>query len=440
MKLKGWAGYPLRESKVVFPNSLDEIKTNLKYKNVIARGNGRSYGDTAIGYLTTISMKNFNKIKSFDKHTGELVAESGILLKDLIDIYLPKGWFPFVTPGSKFVTLGGMVAANVHGKNQHKEGCLINYINWIEIINQNGTLLKCSRSLNPDLFNWTVGGMGLTGIILNISLNLRKIQTSYIKQKILITKNLDQTLNLIEKNLHYTYSVSWIDTGNINNQFGRGIIYLGEHATKEDLKSKKLKNFLRSKNKFKFNLPICFPNWFINKFTISIFNLIIYWLGFLKKNIIIVDYENFFYPLDNIGNWANIYGRKGFMQYQCVIPLKNSKECISEILSLISKKKVSSFVSTLKRFSKEFGNISFPMEGYSMTFDLQINDKNLSVSNEIDEIVLKYKGRFYLCKDSRMSSKTLVNSDSRFFNFKQYRIKLKLNETFNSAQSNRLKI
>ena len=238
-------------------------------------------------------MKKFNKIISFDENTGELIAQAGMLLKDVIKNFLPHGWFPYVTPGSKFVTIGGMVAANVHGKNQHKDGCLINFINWIEIINSEGQLLKCSRNLNSELFNWTVGGMGLTGIIVNVSLRLKKVETSWIKQKILVTKNLEQTIDLIENNLNYSYSVAWIDSMKKGNSLGRSIIFLGEHAKIVDIKKKNQKKPLYQKKSFTFKIPFNFPDWVINKFSLYFLNWFIYWQGF-KRNKKIVEIEKFF--------------------------------------------------------------------------------------------------------------------------------------------------
>ena len=196
-----------------------------------------------------------------------------------------------------------------------------------------------------ELFNWTVGGMGLTGIIVNVSLRLKKVETSWIKQKILVTKNLEQTIDLIENNLNYSYSVAWM----ILKKVGRSIIFLGEHAKIVDIK--KIKKTTLSK-KFYFKVPFNFPDWVINKFSLYFLNWFIYWQGFFKRNKKIVEIEKFFYPLDNISNWNKVYGHKGFIQYQCVLPLSRSKEGLREIFSYISKKNIGSFISTLKDLVK----------------------------------------------------------------------------------------
>ena len=440
MNLKGWAGFPKLKTSLHLPNRVAELQPRIRDKNIIARGNGRSYGDAAIGVKTTVSMKNFKKIISFDKNTGELVAEAGLLLKDVIKMFLPKGWFPYVTPGSKFVTIGGMVAANVHGKNQHKDGCLINFINWIEILNTEGQLVKCSKDINSELFNWTVGGMGLTGIIVNVSLKLKKVETSWIKQKILVTKDLDHTIDLIENNLNYSYSVAWIDSMKKGKSLGRSVIFLGEHAKIEDLKKKNQNKPFYKKKNIIFTIPFNFPSFVINKFSLYFLNCFIYWQSFFKKNKKIIEIEKFFYPLDNISNWNAVYGHKGFIQYQCVFPLNHSKDGLKEIFSHLSKQNIGSFISTLKRFGKDSSKISFPMEGYSLCLDLKLNDKTLKIANELDEIVLKYFGRFYLAKDSRMSAKTFHLSDKRLIDFVNFRKEKKLDQIFNSNQSKRLKI
>ena len=178
----------------------------------------------------------------------------------------------------------------------------------------------------------------------------------------------------------------------------------------------------------------------INKFSLYFLNWFIYWQSFFKQNKKIVEIEKFFYPLDNISNWNAVYGHKGFIQYQCVFPLNHSKDGLQEIFSHISKQNIGSFISTLKRFGKDSSKISFPMEGYSLCLDLKLNDKTLKVANELDEIVLKYFGRFYLAKDSRMSSKTFHLSDKRLIDFVNYRKEKKLDQIFNSNQSKRLKI
>ena len=286
MKLKGWSGYPIHETKIITPYYVGDIINKIKDGDLIARGNGRSYGDSAIGKTNTISMTNFNKIISFDVSSGELIAEAGVLLEDIIKLFLPKGWFPFVTPGSKYVTLGGMVAADVHGKNHHKDGNFSKYVNWIDLINENGNIKRCSKKENSDLFNWSLGGMGLTGVILNVSIKLKKVETSWINQITLVAKNLDETINIFEKCMNYTYSVAWIDGLKKGSSMGRSLVYLGEHAKISELNNKEVKSPLKIYHKYKKLIPFNLPNWVMNQWLIRFFNSIFYLIGKLKKKII----------------------------------------------------------------------------------------------------------------------------------------------------------
>ena len=231
--LSGWGRFPKFYTKELTPKSesqLFEILTN--NKSFIPRGNGRSYGDSAVNKNITINMTKMNKFLSWNQNSGELIAESGVLIADIIQTFLPKGWFPFVTPGTKFVTLGGAIACDVHGKNHHKEGSFGNYVNWIEIVIGNNKIIKCSPSKNSKLFHWTIGGMGLTGIIIRCSIKLKKVESGWISQKNIINKNLDETIKSFYEHEDSTYSVAWIDCFASGNSFGRSILMLGEHVKK----------------------------------------------------------------------------------------------------------------------------------------------------------------------------------------------------------------
>jgi len=439
MILSGWGRYPIIKTDLKSPKSINELVNVISKNNAIARGNGRSYGDSAISKNNTISMKKFNRIHKFNKKTGLLVVESGVLLSDIIDAFLPRGWFPIVTPGSKFVTVGGMVACDIHGKNHHKEGSFGNYIEWLDIVTTNGEIKRCSKKINSELFNWTIGGMGLTGVIIHIAFYLKPINTSWIKQKTLATKNIDHTIEIFENNLNFTYSVAWIDSSAKGNRLGRSLVMLGEHANLKDLNYDMKKNPLKVKNKKKIRIPFNFPSFILNPLTVQIFNSIYYFLGKTKKEISFVDYDDFFYPLDYLLDWNKIYGPRGFAQFQCVIPLKNASKGINELLETISRFKSNSFLSVLKRFGKQESYISFPMEGYTLTLDFPLTNKNINLMNRLDKITLKYEGRFYLAKDSRVNKDIFKNSDLRFKKYSNFRSS-EMKKTFSSIQSKRLGI
>ena len=438
--ISGWGGYPIQEAKVVYPKSIEQILEEIKKSDLIARGNGRAYGDSSINKKNTINMKYFNHIISFDDSSGVLEVESGILLEDIVNTFLPKGWFPYVTPGSKLVTIGGLIAADVHGKNHHKDGSFRNFVEWFELINSKGEIIKCSRNENKDMFEWTIGGMGLTGIIIRAAIKLRPVETCWIKQKTLVANNIDQTLEIFEKNMDATYSVAWINSTNRHSNIGQSLIMLGEHAKINDLNQKNSLNPLKIKSKKNRNIPFYFPNWFLNKRLIKLFNFLYYFLGKNSSKEKFVYWDDYFYPLDSIMGWNKIYGREGFVQYQCVIPLEKSKEGLIELLKEIDKSKVSPFLSVLKRFGKQNSKFSFPMEGYTIALDFPINDETLKLLDKLDEITLKYKGRFYLAKDARMKKEVFKKSDKRIKDYIKFRNQNDCDKIFISSQSSRLEL
>lgn len=436
-EISGWGNHPKIKATVRKPKNIEELKEYIKINSAIGRGNGRSYGDSAINESNTIDMRSFNRFLYFDEKNGFLIAQSGVLLADIIKTFAPKGWFPHVTPGTKFVTLGGMVASDVHGKNHHIKGSFRNFIKWIEIINFEGNIIRCSLKKNKDLFNWTLGGMGLTGIILNVAFFLDSIETSFINQRILVAKNVNETISLFEKNISSSYSVAWIDCYAKGKKLGRSVISLGEHSKKDELNKNEKKNFLNIPNDKKLKLPIYFPSFLINNLTVRIFNNFYFYKNFLSNRVSRINLYEYFYPLDKIKNWNKFYGSKGFAQFQCVIPLANAEEGISDLLKVISESKSSSFLAVLKRFGKQNEGISFPMEGYSLALDFPINNINLLLMDKLDKITISYGGRFYLAKDSRITKDKFDKSDERLKLFRSFR---KNNLIFNSAQSDRLSL
>ena len=437
--ISGWGLYPRVKVNKKKPKTLKEIRTAISSNSFIARGNGRSYGDSAINKFNTIDMRNFNRFLSFNEKSGLVIAQSGVLLKDILNTFIPKGWFPPVTPGTKYVTLGGMVAADIHGKNHYKFGTFRKYVEWLEIIDHEGRIIKCSREENKELFFWTIGGMGLTGIILNVAFFLKPIKTAWINQRKLVAKNIIQTFDLFESNIKSTYSVAWIDCYSKGPSLGRSVLMLGEHTKIEELRDSNKFNPFKIQKKKKFSIPFFFPPFFLSNLSVKIFNSLYFLISKISTRKKIVDWETYFYPLDKILNWNKIYGSRGFAQFQCVIPLSFSREGITELLDFISNSKSSSFLAVLKRFGKDKSYFSFPMEGYSLALDFPINKENLSLMNSLEEIAIKYGGRFYLAKDSRMKKKVFENSDTRIKKFKSFR-RNNLNRYYRSCQSERLEI
>ena len=438
-KISGWGKNRFFNVNLKQPRTTTEIKEHIKNLDSIARGNGRSYGDSSVNLHNTIDTKRFNRILDFNSKNGLIIVEAGIKLNEIIEVFLPRGWFPYVTPGTKFVTIGGMVASDVHGKNHHKEGSFRKYVKWFDIILSNGEILKCSKTQNQDLFDWTFGGMGLTGIIINVAFKLKPISTKWIIKKTFAADSLEQTMQNIDKMMDYTYSVSWIDCLAKGKNFGRSLLYVGEHAKKNDLPPSLKKELLSVSNKKKYKLIFSFPSFFLNSYFIKIFNILYFYLGKNQKTKII-DYDKFFYPLDNLHDWNKIYGKKGFVQYQCVFPLNHSYDGIKDILKILSDNNIGSFLAVLKRFGNQTGSFSFPMKGYTIALDFPLNKKNLDIMNLLDDIVLKYKGRIYLAKDSRISSEKFHKSEKRINKFIHFRKLQFKNFMFSSEQSKRLNL
>ncbi|HEY0214510.1 MAG TPA: FAD-binding protein, partial [Paenirhodobacter sp.] len=230
MKLSGWGAYPRVETRLSAPRDQAEMAALMAQGDAVARGNGRAYGDAAIGRVQTLSTRNFAHMLSFDADRGHLIAESGVLLSDVISAFLSQGWFPLVTPGTKYVTLGGMVASDVHGKNHHKDGSFQQSVEWFDLMTPDGTVHRCSRTENSDLFFWTFGAMGMTGVVLRLCLRLLPVETGWIRQKSIVAANLAEAIRVFEDNLDATYSVAWIDCVARGAALGRSIIMLGEHA------------------------------------------------------------------------------------------------------------------------------------------------------------------------------------------------------------------
>ncbi len=438
MQLAGWGRFPVHDAHVTAPRSEAEIVSCIQQGQAIARGNGRAYGDSAISVTNTIHMRHFNRMLGFDDTTGTLIAEAGVLLADIISVFLGRGWFPAVTPGTKFVTLGGMIAADVHGKNHHRDGGLGNFVDWIDIMDGHGKPQRCSRQENPDLFAWTIGGMGLTGVILRAAIRLRRVETAWISQTVIPAPTLDAAMDAFETNSDATYSVAWIDCVNTGNKLGRSLVYLGEHATLADLGASQKARPYATPTRRRLTVASRVPHWFLNRLFMRRFNDFLYWQGSHSTMQKLVDWDSYFYPLDSIPGWNRIYGSKGFAQFQCVLPLAQSRTGLRALLDAISDSGMGSFLAVVKRLGDQPGRFSFPMSGYTLAIDFPLNARSLRLMETLDRITITHGGRFYLAKDSRMSSETLAESDERTQRFVAMREKAGMRQQFQSAQSQRL--
>ncbi len=436
-RIANWGNFPVIESDdrlFSFDNELRKIHD--QFTHYIPRGNGRCYGDASLS-SQTITTTRYDKVLFFDVNLGVFDCQCGITLDRILEITVPKGWFLPVTPGTKFITVGGAVASDIHGKNHHIDGSFSNHVQELDVLVPSGVILNCSPEKNADLFKATCGGMGLTGLITRVVFKLKKIETSYITQKQIKAANLEEMLMLFEKYKNSTYSVAWIDCLQNGKNFGRGILMLGEHAKENELplKYKRLPLSLPSKRQIR--LPFYLPSFILNKVTVKLFNTFFYNKNLRKEINNVVSYEPFFYPLDSILDWNKGYGRNGFIQYQFVLPLE-SKEGLIKILKTISKKGLGSFLAVLKVFGKQDSLISFPMEGYTLALDIPVSKKLFPILDELDELVISSGGRLYMSKDARMKASVLENGYPRLMEFKKIIHKYNPDKKLQSLLSDRL--
>jgi len=406
MKIANWGNYPIVEGDVTSLEFEDEIMNYATQQDAFTiRGNGRSYGDSSLDAHIFSTLK-FNKILSFDTEKGIISCQSGVLLSEILALIVPKGFFLPVTPGTKLITVGGAIGADVHGKNHHKDGCFSAHLIDFELLNANNEIIRCSKTENTDLFWLTCGSMGLTGIILNVTFSLKKIVTAYIRQESIKASNLDEIMDLFEHSQNWTYTMAWLDCLQKGKSLGRSVMMRGEHAEIEEISEQKKAKPLVLDVKPKLSIPFYFPNFALNTFSVKAFNFLYYNKQFAGQSNQIIPYEPFFYPLDAIYHWNRMYGKNGFTQYQFVLPKESSKEGLELILRRISQSGQGSFLVVLKLFGKAnlLSPLSFPIEGYTLALDFKIQKGIFELLDELDKIVLDLGGRLYLAKDARMKA------------------------------------
>jgi len=430
MSLNSWGMYAKIENRVFKFSSEKSLESIIKEnESLIAYGNGRSYGDSALS-KNIIEVKPYNYFMAFDENSGLLHVQAGVLLSEILESFVPRGWFLKVTPGTKLITIGGAIASDVHGKNHHVEGCFSECVESFKIMLADGEVVECSKEQRADLFNATCGGMGLTGVIVEAKIYLKKINSKYISQTTIKTKNLKETFDAFEEYSSSPYSVAWIDCLAKDNEIGKCLLMVGDFKDDGDLSYQK---------KSKISIPFNFPSFALNNYTVRAFNWLYY--GKVRQRITTqkVDIDTFFYPLDAIENWNRIYGKGGFTQYQCILPKEMSYEGLKEVLRTISDSGKGSFLAVLKLYGKENENyLSFPIEGYSLALDFKIEDGLFELLEELDKIVLKYKGRIYLTKDVNVKKETFEQGYPHIEKFRAFRKENKMDEKFQSLQSKRV--
>ncbi|MEA3492126.1 MAG: FAD-binding oxidoreductase [Campylobacterota bacterium] len=430
MSLMSWGMYPKVKNTVFKFNKEETLKEIINEQDeLIPYGNGRSYGDSALS-SNIINVKPKDYFINFDEESGLLHIQAGVLLSEILEAYVPRGWFLKVTPGTKLITIGGAIASDIHGKNHHVEGCFSECLKEFEIMLADGEVITCSKKTTPELFKATCGGMGLTGVILTAKIYLKKINSQYVDQTTIKTKNLKETFEAFEEYQDKPYSVAWIDCLAKGDETGKCLLMVGDFRDDGNLKYKTKKQK---------SIPFNFPSFALNNWSVRAFNWLYY--GKVKERITKqrVDIDTFFYPLDAIGHWNRIYGKNGFTQYQFILPKESSYEGLEEILTAISKSGKGSFLAVLKLYGKANENwLSFPIEGYSLALDFKIEKGLFDLLDQLDDIVVKHQGRIYLTKDVRVSRETFEKGYPQIETFRQFRKENKMDSKFQSLQSKRV--
>ncbi|MCV3273634.1 FAD-binding protein [Roseobacter sinensis] len=438
--LSGWGRYPRLSGPLDAALSADAAaRATAQLPGLIARGLGRSYGDAAVGRDSTLDLTGLNRMQSFDPETGILAAEAGVSLADIIATFLPRGYFPCAVPGTRFVTVGGMIASDVHGKNQHVDGTFGDHVAWLMLALPDERVTRCSRDENPELFAATVGGMGLTGTILSAGIRLKRVETGWIRQITHPARNLTEAVALLRQSGTATYTVAWIDVLARGDALGRSLVLEGEHATAEQVRWGDLR-FPPARNG-RLGIPTDMPGWMLNATTARLFNEVYYRLGARKADrAILVPWDAYFFPLDGVAHWNRIYGRRGFVQHQCVIPEPKAEAVISEILDRISGRGAGSFLAVLKRLAAGSGLMSFPMEGLTLALDMPVSADLMPLLREIDALVVEAGGRIYLAKDATQSPETFLAGYPQLDRFRQLRDEIGVSSRIASKLSDRLGI
>lgn len=404
----------------------------------LSRGLGRSYGDSSLpsvagqAVLETVSG---DRILAFDAESGRLRAESGLSLFELNRLFLRRGYFVPVSPGTQFVTLGGMVASDVHGKMSHVAGCFgSHHVSKLLMRVADGRLISCGPDEQSELFWATVGGMGLTGHILEVEFKLEKIPSPWIYSFSRRIRDIDEFVEeLLKGGEQWPHGVGWIDCISEGRNLGRGILDFGRWATAEQAVSRVLPVKRRA------SVPVYFPNWVLNPVTARAFNELVYRKHWRKQRQGVVHPDDFFYPLDAIGNWNRVYGRRGFTQYQCILPRSAGAGAARKFLEVLVRVGGASPLCVIKDCGEQGkGLMSFPMPGISIALDIAIGHGTQALVDRLNDLVLTEGGRIYLTKDTFTRPEHFAQMEPRLEHFLSVREKWDPQHQISSAQSQRL--
>jgi decaprenylphospho-beta-D-ribofuranose 2-oxidase len=430
--IAGWGG-----TSVVGTERRSEDLKALTLDVPLSRGLGRSYGDSSLPPVNEPVVAGTvlaDRLLAFDETTGDLTAEAGYSLRDLWDTFLPRGWFTPVSPGTQFVTLGGMVAADVHGKNHHCEGSIGAHVRALTLRVASGEVVGCSREIEPDLFRATIGGMGLTGHILEVTLRLVRVPSPWIVGETRKVANIDEFIEALKKaGPVWPFTMGWIDCLKRGAGMGRGVLYCGRWARVDEAPRHFPRRLKRPA------VPFECPSWVMGRTVGRVFNSVFYRLHSGSPRSRILHPESFFYPLDAVHHWNRLYGRRGFTQYQCVLPEAGGAGVVRDLLDRMSRFGAASFLCVIKDCGAEGeGLLSFPLPGVSVALDLPIRDNTQEVVDALNQFVVSAGGRVYLAKDAYTRPEHYRAMEPRLAAFDAIRRRWDPQGRIRSAQSVRL--
>jgi len=449
--LSGWGRFPVEACHVFRPEKRSEVAAALSsglQTSYIPRGLGRSYGDAALNQNAGVIWPvRLNRFLSFDNASGVLECEGGVSLAEIIQYFLPRGWFLSVTPGTKYVTVGGAIAADIHGKNHHRDGSFSNFVLDFRLLVPSGEILLCSPDVSPEIFWATVGGMGLTGVILSARLRLRRVDSGYVFVDFYKAPDLEDILSMMDaSDAQYAYSVAWIDALATGKTLGRSVLMRGNHAAAAELPTRlqSPKSGIRSDLVIpvrpNWNLFVDFPSGTLNRLTVQAFNSAYYAVHRTTPRQP-VSLEKFFYPLDAINQWNRMYGKRGFVQYQIALPEASARTSLRTLLDRLARSGRGSFLAVLKRFG-DGGNglLSFPLRGYTLALDIPVARGLVPFLHELDRMTLDFGGRIYLAKDAVSRAEDFAAMYPKLESFRALQRKLDPQRWFSSSMARRLRI
>ncbi len=431
--VSGWGRHPSTRGRQVCSEDLWSVTRQAH----LTRGLGRAYGDAALpapGDQWVACSARANRLRSFDAESGWLVAEAGLSLSEIYRLLLPRGFFIPVSPGTRFVTLGGMVAADVHGKNHHRDGCIGAHIGWLRMRLADDAVVTCSPTEHADLFHATVGGMGLTGHILEVAVQLVRVPSPWIYQESERISDLDTLVHrLKDAGNRWPMTVAWVDCLASGKGFGRGTLLLGRWAETSEAPSR----FPTLATPL--SVPVTLPDGALAPMLVRALNGARYHLHRPQHRQGVVHPESFFYPLDVVGEWHRLYGPRGFIQYQCVLPASAGLDAPRRFLELARRVGAHPFLCVVKDSGPEGpGLLSFPKAGMTVAIDVAVKPDLQAIVDRLNEWVITQEGRVYLAKDGTTRADHFRAMEPRLDRFLQVRRRWDVQGRLRSAQSIRL--